>query len=480
MTRGSLLATILLLPGLAVAGSLQVGGIEHFALPEAEVLRNDEPVLPENLPWLKGGRVYMELQQFGALAPPEALRLVFDDAVIGPVTSIAPLRVLGQGLSTRPDTLVLDLVRLDALTAGEVLAVSGHADSNGSVHAGRIARLVDGAPGWRLVGYVAQLDQPNARVRLGEQWVHYGLVNTEGCLPLPVVGQYVEIRAQPDPTFVPGQVLTGLQSFRCLPPVPLRNFGEPYTLATLVTTVPAADRFRIDRIDVLHNAQTFFAFGNADDLAPGVLVEIEGSFGQVTELEARSVRFREPMVRLLGTVAPAGVLPGGRLQLLGNEILAGAQTRDPQGVYGGLSASRQVEVRGYRDRRNRLHALHVADLGAPTSSVRLRGPVSGVAQPNVIVLGQAIDTSAATLRGVQNQILTSVQFFQQVSAGAIVDCSGCSYDAGLQRLSGGTVRLVARNELPPEGPLPLFRLDLMQEAWFGNEISRYGFEQGAP
>lgn len=480
MTRGSLLATILLLPGLAVADGLQVGGIEHFALPEAEVLRNDVPVLPDELPWLKGSRTYLELQQFGALAPPEALRIVFDDAVIGPVTSTAPLRVLGQGLSTRPDTLVLDLVRLDALTPGEVLAVSGHADTNGSVHAGRIARLASGAQMWRLAGYVAQLDSPNARVRLGEQWVHYGLVNTEGCLPLPAVGQYVEIRAQPDPNFVPGQVLTGLQSFRCLPPVPLRNVGEPYTLATLVTTVPAADRFRIDRIDVLHNAQTFFAFGNADDLAPGVLVEIEGSFGQVTELEARSVRFREPMVRLLGTVAPAAVLPGGRLQLLGNEILAGAQTRDPQGVYGGLSVSRQVEVRGYRDRRNRLHALHVADLGAPVASARLRGPVSSAAQPNVIVLGQTIDTSAATLRGVHNQVLSPTQFFQQVSAGAIVDCSGCSYDADLQRLNGGTVRLVARNELPPEGVLPLFRLDLAQEAWFGNEISRYGFEQGPP
>lgn len=473
-------ASLLLLPGLVAAGSLQIGGIDHFVLPEAPYLRNDEPVLPDELPWLKGGRVYMELQQFGALAPPEALRIVFDDALIGPVTSTAPLRVLGQGLSTRPDTLVLDLVRLDALTPGEVLAVSGHADSNGSVHAGRIARLAEGAPMWRLAGYVAQLDSPNARVRIGEQWVHYGLVNTEGCLPLPAVGQYVEIRAQQDPAFVPGQVLTGLQSFRCLPPVPLRNFAEPYTLATLVTTVPASDRFRIGRIDVLHNAQTFFAFGNAEDLAPGVLVEIEGSFGQVTELEARSVRFREPMVRLVGTLPPAAVLPGERLQLIGNEILAGAQTRDPQGVYAGLAASHQVEVRGYRDRRNRLHALHVADLGAPVAGVRLRGPVSGVAQPNVVVLGQSIDTSASTLRGVQNQALTPTQFFQQVSAGAIVDCSGCNYDAGLQRLSGGTVRLVARNELPPEGPLPLFRLDLAQEAWFGNEISRYGFEQGPP
>lgn len=131
-------------------------------------------------------------------------------------------------------------------------------------------------------------------------WLQGGWVQSAGSLPLPAVGQYLGIPAQPDRPVVPGPLLRGLRSSRGLPRVPLRHCGEPYRLATRAGAVPARDRFPIARIAVQHNAGT--ACGKADVLECGVRVAIEGRFGPVSELAVRSVRFRR--FRPVGTGTP--------------------------------------------------------------------------------------------------------------------------------------------------------------------------------
>lgn len=477
------LSLLVLLAPTARADSVIVNGTEIFLVPQTEVYLNGDLIDPAHAPWLRGSVVYATVipPTRRGLVPLEAAALRFDFGIIGPVTSTAPLRILGQEITSNASTVVLNTPGLSALALGDVVSVSGHIDTNGSMLATLVVRETDPATGWRLSGYVTQVGPPAGEIRVGAQRVNYGLVNTNNCNPAPALGDFIDLRAQAVPGFTASSVLTTLTRFDCSTAVPLGTFGAVGALEGLVTAVPAAGVFRLDAIDVLYNASTVFAFGNADELAEGVRVDVEGSFAIPTEFNATAVSFVRPVLRFQGPVNPADVVPGQSITVLGRTVRRSAQLRDEDLIQtNGLAAPRQVEVRGYVDTAGRLYSTRIRDRGtANANSVRVRGPVSTIQSPNLTVYGLRLDTSGGSFVGYSGNALSQSQFFAQLQAGVTVDAQGGVYNAGNGSVSGGVYTLIAPDVPPPPGPDPQFRLGTSSEAWLGETIFRNGWEAGA-
>lgn len=473
---------LLLAPALR-ADSVIVNGTEIFLVPQTEVYLNGDLIDPTQAPWLRGSVIYATVipPTRRGLVPLEAATLRFDFGIIGPVTSTAPLRILGQEITTNANTAVLNTPDLGSLILGDVVSVSGHIDTNGSMLATLLVRETDPGTGWRITGYVTQVGPPAGEIRVGAQRVNYGLVNTTNCNPAPLLGDFIDLRAQAVSGFTASSVLTTLTRFECTTAVPLGTFGAVGAFEGLVTAVPAAGVFLMDAIDVLYNTSTVFAFGNPDELAEGVRVDVEGSFAIPTEFNATAVSFVRPVLRFQGPVNPADVVAGQSITILGRTIRRSAQLRDDDSIQAnGLAGARQVEVRGYVDTAGRLYSTRIRDRGtANANSVRVRGPVSTIQSPNLTVYGLRLDTTGATFVGFNGNALSQSQFFAQVQPGTTVDAQGGVYNAGNSSVTGGVYTLIAPDVPPPVGPDPQFRLGTTSEAWLGETIFRNGVEAGA-
>ena len=75
------------------------------------------------------------------------------------------------------------------------------------------------------------------------------------------------------------------------------------------------------------------------------------------------------------------------------------------------------------------------------NSTRLRGPVSDIAQPQLTILGNTVDTSTAVFRDHENQPITATQFFAQVQIGTIVSAEDATYNAVTHHLVARTMEL---------------------------------------
>lgn len=377
---------------------------------------------------------------------------VFSYTLIGPVTALAPLAVLGQGVTITADTVLEGFADPADLSPGDPLVVAGLVDGNGSLYATLVERR--GAQGNRflLAGRVQAVQDAPVRLRVGAQWLVPGAVAATGCAgPLPVVGDYVEARADAIAGFQPGDPIDTVTDLACANPVPLGTPGAQGAIEGVVGAVLAGDRFAIGALEVVHGATTQFGFGGPDDLEPGALVGIEGTFAKTGELAADAIEFVRPVVRFEAPMAPADVSPGVSLRPFGVEVFHSAQLRDDDGILAnGLASPRQVRVRGWLDRDGLAWALRVRDRGAPDPlDARLRGPVEAIAAPALVIQGLAIDTAGAAFFDADKNPIDAATFFADVRLNHMVDIGAASWDAPAATLRGGSITLLGYEHTEP-------------------------------
>jgi hypothetical protein len=452
--RALALAACLSLPALSPAATvaLDVNG-RVYALPD------DTPVTIDGTPALLGDLAQHRdgLQAridfaAGTLAGEGAVpTLVFSYTLIGPVTQSDPPAVLGQPLTITADTVLALFDSPPQFPAGQQLVVSGLVDANGSVLATLVEKRT--APGnkFLLGGYVQQVDAAAQRVRIGEQWVATAGVAFVDCAgALPAVGEHVVLRADAITPFPPGTVLDTVFDARCVTPAPAGTPGATGFLQGLVTG-EAPGEFTIGPLHVAFDAGTAFEFGGADDLAPGVVVVVDGAYVDATHFTAEAIEFVRPIVRFEAPLLPSDVLPGESLRPFGIEVRHSAQVRDEDGVLAnGLAQPRQVEVRGWIDGSGQAHAFRVRTRGAPDAGdVVLRGPVESFAEPLVTIQALVADTTGATFFDHDGLPLTRAAFFAALAAGDEVDVSGAAWNATTRTLAGGAVTLIGGEPAPP-------------------------------
>ncbi len=377
---------------------------------------------------------------------------IFSYTLIGPVTSIAPLRVLGQPLTVTADTVIEGAASAAELQPGDPVVVAGLVDANGSVYTSLIERR--GAQGGRflLSGRVEAVQSGPDRVQVGQQLLQIGPGVVDGCTgALPVVGDHVDVRADAIPGFQPGDPIDTVTSLSCSTLVPAGTPGAAGVIDGVVSAAVSETEFALGALRVTHGPDTVFEFGGPDDLEPGSAISIEGSFVSADLFAADAIEFVRPIVRFEAPLQPADVSPGISLRPLGVEVFVSAQLRDDDGIAAnGLNQPRQVRVRGWLDREGIAHATRVRDRGAPDANdVDLRGPIEAIAQPLLTVQGLTIDTTGALLFDADGNPLTPAQFFAAVRRNQVLDVSGAQWNATTRTLAGGDILLLGFEHTAP-------------------------------
>jgi len=197
-----------------------------------------------------------------------------------------------------------------------------------------------------------------------------------------------------------------------------------------ITLFNSSTSFTVNGIPVVTNSNTNFEGGVASDLALGVEVEVEGSLSNGV-LTAKEVSFRDN-VEIEGdavNVTSGGGTPNLTVSgLAGITVFVNGQTELKGGIsnLGQLLVGDHVRVRGRPSGTNAIIATEVEKRSADTQVI-LEGPVQAVANPNVTVLGVAVDTSTiadGNFKGPNDGAMGRAAFFSAVKVGSIVKAKG--------------------------------------------------------
>lgn len=418
-------------------GSIIINGDRHFQIAAGTNLSLDDQPITE-LELSGRGNGFVARVDVGDDVSPDftsgtAVNVILEHLVKGPVTSVAPLEVLGQPVFTTGDTVLVNLAAVGDLVVGDRVEVSGLAGTGNVIEATRLERKAS-LPVWKLVGPVSGL--VGNTLNIGTQPVDFTGVTPRDCAGGLANGDRVAIKATEIPGFAPGNTVDTVTDLECrapglqVPPGTTANVlrAEIEGFVDDVSAFPPS--FSVSGQAVLTTVGTAYEGGAEVDVALGVKLEAEGSLNVATGvLTAAKVRFRQTRVRMEGPATT--VTPGESVVVMGLTVHATPFTEDADNVLGG-SGGIQVRARGFVDGSGQIFAdrLELRNLTPSNSGVRLRGPVSGIpGEPVFAILGITIDTTGTlTFLDQAGNSLTSGQFFGNIAVGTPVDAETGTFD----------------------------------------------------
>lgn len=309
-------------------------------------------------------------------------KLVANHDIIGPVTSLVPLTVLGQPVQTSADTLLDNVVLADLLT-GQDLKVAGRRDLAGKVRASRLADA-PAAPFWQLVGRITGKDSTGFNI--GSQRIELSSPSIT-CDTALADGQQVLLRAQPQAGFTGGDALTGVTEIICLADG-LSLFGAdapatlPATTDGFITAItPGGDGLPIQvslggqQVDLTNVLPVLVA--TLASLELGTHLEVDGVLDTATGvLQARRLQLRDELA-LFEIIAPVVRLEDGSVLVLG-QPLTGLPVADGS-VLDGLLNGSTARLAGFI---NNDGIVVVQAASVPEPAVSLRGAIQAVDEAN--------------------------------------------------------------------------------------------------
>lgn len=374
-----------------------------------------------------------------------------DYELLGLVTNTAPLQIMGQTVVINGDTVLEGLTSPDQLMVGDAVDASAYFDANGSAVSSRLGKRPQAPTRWRISGFLSAYNEAAQTAIVGTQPLSLSGITPIGCAATPLaVGSFVELRADAIAGFVPGQTINTLTELRCANATP---FGTPGSVGAVEAIVSAVgeDQFSLGALTVLYDPDTTaFVRGGVGDLTLGARLEAAGTFVDATTLQANRIFFIQPLVRMRAPVTPADVVPGVSVAALGETFLGNPQLRDDDAVFGGLSAPRHLELRGYVDRNGQIYGLRsrIRDNNPLPNEIELSGPVGSINPPNFTILGITVLTGTGTiyLDG-SGATIDASTFFAGLQTGAPVETDLASYNAPTRELTPTIVQL--GDEPPP-------------------------------
>ncbi|MEZ5506265.1 MAG: DUF5666 domain-containing protein [Gammaproteobacteria bacterium] len=366
--------------------------------------------------------------------------------VKGIITALNPLRVLAQQISVVSATVLDDVPGNDLanLDVGDEVEISGHRDENGVIRASLIEYKPAGVDVWQLRGTVTATPS-GVLFNIGSQPVNTSSATVQNCSGGISIGDTVAVKFNPVSSLANGQTLNATR-VECYTPgltLPDDSSSLKSSFEGFIDSITNATRFTLNGQVVQLSGSVVYENGSSDDLVVGAKVEAEGVLDSSTGiLTAVKLRFREAEFRIEAPVAPGAVVAGESVTLFGVTVYSLAVTEDDDDVFGGLSSSAQIEVRGFVDSDGTAYAEEIRDRGTPDAGDTLvRGPVSAKSAGGFTLLGMDVDTGGALLLDRFGNSVSEAVFLQQLRIGQQVKVSDASYNSGSNTISGGQIEL---------------------------------------
>ncbi len=359
-----------------------------------------------------------------------------DDNVTGPVDSIdlalSELVVMGQLVFVNADTSFdnnISPASLEGLAAGDIVEVHGFFTASGDTVATRIKLKPPGTQ-FEVHGIVGSLDAANFTFSINDLVVDYSNATLED-FPSGQISDGDFVEAKGNSIAASGELLADS--------VELENVGingedgDHVEVEGLITRFVSETDFDVSGIPVTTNGNTVFEGGVAADLGLNIKVEVEGALNDGGVLVADKVDIRRSKVVRSTAVVDSVDAVNNSLIMLGITMTTDVLTRfeDKSSVdlrplsIDDINAGDYLEIRGteFPAGSGQILAsiLEREDLESVTI---LQGFVSNVADPTVTILGVTIETNGAIFHDAADNVISSVEFFNQVGVNSLVKARG--------------------------------------------------------
>ena len=387
-----------------------------------------------------------------------ALRVEGRHLLRGPVTSVAPLRVMGQEVLTSSSTVLGSGLAGDFAVPGGMpkwqaelaqqfktgpvyLAVSGYLSGPGQVQATRLSLVPNPPVEWKLIGAVARSTQ--GRLTLGEQTVLVP-AGAGDCGPTVEAGQVVDLRFEPDRAYLlsigedESDALGALtaSTVKCIStaltiPEGVSNSWLAVGMEGFVSNDAGGDgyTFLVEGQPVLTTEATTYRFGNKDSIRVGARVQVDGLLDLTTGvLQASSVQFYGGEVRI---EAPVSASTDELLTMIGVSVWRTPSTRGDLDLFGSRPTDGLVRVEGFQGLGSVVYAGNVqATRSRSFGRVSVQAPVEFVwhrRTSGFSMLGLSVDIGRSVLRGPDGSFLGPREFLQLLRPGIQVRVSDAHF-----------------------------------------------------
>jgi len=382
-----------------------------------------------------------------------------ENQILGPVTSISPLQVLGQDIVIDGDTILVNSI--GTFTLGELLTISGEFTDNNVLLASRI-ESINSLEEFKLMSHVSAIN--GNILQFGNLSLDINNVSISDCDSGIQPGQLVKFQTAFDANFDITQPLTNVSEFECqsgLVIIPVGNGSTTvqFSAEGFVTEIVDLNHFKLNSQLVETNASTQFINGTVLDLKTGVKLDAEGNFNVSTNLlTATKLEYSQVRFRIIAPVTPVN-FDANQITVLGLTAVISPLTKDDDNLLPSISQDTQIEIEGYIDGSGNLNADDLTNKGLPdNNNTRLRGPVNNIVNPIFQILGVNVDTSSSTLI-VNGSVANQATFFSALADGAEVDINNATFSSVTNTLSGGTITLEQDAGIGAKSPSPVSKLN---------------------
>jgi len=407
-------------------GSVFVNGIK-FNTDNATVFRGDD-----QLNTVRDLSIGMMVRVEGDLDNRIASSVRFEEDVKGPADGPATgdrFSVMGQTVITDATT-IFNNTSLGAITAGDILEISGLRNADDDIVARFVERKTNPANvnRYSLIGNVRSLDTNAKTFLVDDLSVNYSLADVNDLSGgNPVEGQLVEVKDD-NKAYTPGSLT--LSATKVEPQNRLGSggtAGAKVEIESLVTRVNSATEFEIGSIVVRTSNATVFLFGTSDNIVVGARLEVEGIMNSGDILQASKVKFEDNDLRMEANVDPLGVNTGaGTVTLLGVPVTVTSGIRmedkrdnDTPFTLGDIADDDYLEIRGFRGANGAFVATELTR-DSDDSRVEVRGPATAVdaVAGTVNILGITVNTNGGTeFKDRADRLIPASQFFAAIVEG---------------------------------------------------------------
>ena len=376
-----------------------------------------------------------------------AEQIIADDVLEGVVDSIdlaaGQFKLLEQTVIVTADTIFGDgfaLRTLEGLSPGDAVEVAGFI-GDGHTIATRVERDTDD-DGFEVVGYVSNLDSGARTFNINGLLVDYSAASLDD-FPGDAISEGDLVEAE-GTVFDSGTLFANDVDFwGNRPRLACDDFagdddnGEcEVEIEGYVSAVNSATSFELNGVPVLVTAETTFEGGTAADIALNLRLEVDGFVNAEGALVAEEIDFEdEDRPVEIEALVQAIDLDNGLVTLLGIDVQFTSKTR-----FEDFSLAQALPFRPEDIRVG--DYLNVIGVPAETAGsdvvatkiereddddndASLQGFVESLAQPDLVILGVTVQTTATTEFELRNADgVSQADFFGAIKVGELVDVDG--------------------------------------------------------